>query len=382
MTINDINDHENKWKADDDELFARRLQEEEEKQSRQEQLSQSTYDTSCTLDDEIYAQRLDQEMRDEETARNLQNIELAQTPPPGGYVDVIAPTLGARRTRSAARKVCNLIISILFVFCTVVVILFFATPIFQNAGFGGVVIPDILFGGGDWEGTDEKSNDFSRWENDDIGLTLTIQNALTSDWEEYLDVAISDWDAAPALNLVLTKRNAGPDPTCTPVEKIMKVCNNNYGLTGWIGLNEVYFNRRGFITQSVAKMNESYLRSAPAAEKQYVICHEIGHGFGLPHRDENPQNADLGTCLDYSRRPQNNQHPDETDYDNLARLYAEFPNEDDVVEDKKNDKGKRRRIAQKDHPIHGRLMQTTQRGAIYERENGDEEKIITSILWA
>mmetsp|Transcript_10862 Transcript_10862/g.12440 ORF Transcript_10862/g.12440 Transcript_10862/m.12440 type:complete len:412 (+) Transcript_10862:155-1390(+) len=405
--IVNIDDHENNWRGDDDEKLARRLQAEEDNHLVNVTSSiNNSFSNIVTLDDELYAKRLEQEMRDEETARNLQNLELTE-PPPGGYVDVIAPPRhGRNRVRSTARKLCNLIVSIVVIFVTVVVILFFATPIFQNAGFGDVVIPDILFGGDDWEGTPD-SNDFARWELDPApnnnGLKLTIQNALTSDWEPYLMVAISDWNGAPALDLHLTKRIAGPDPPCSPVEGIMKVCNNKYGLTGWIGLNEVYFNRRGFITQSIAKMNESYLRNAPAAEKQYVICHEMGHGFGLPHRDENPQNADLGTCLDYSRRPQNNQHPDEVDYENLARLYGEFPNtsvaENKIAEDMKNNvknsgkksnnndgrrvkRSRRKTTQQKDHPIHGRLLQTTQWGAIYEQGNGEDGKIITSILWA
>lgn len=52
------------------------------------------------------------------------------------------------------------------------------------------------------------------------------------------------------------------------------------------------------------------------------MCHEIGHGFGLPHTDENFHNADLGNCLDYTNRPKNNLHPDESNYKRLQSLYG------------------------------------------------------------
>ena len=38
----------------------------------------------------------------------------------------------------------------------------------------------------------------------------------------------------------------------------------------------------------------------------YHRCHELGHAWGLPHRDEIVGNPDLGTCLDYTIKPQNN----------------------------------------------------------------------------
>jgi hypothetical protein len=53
-----------------------------------------------------------------------------------------------------------------------------------------------------------------------------------------------------------------------------------------------------------------------------VTCQEIGHTFGLDHQDENFNNANLGTCMDYTMNPGSNQQPNQHDYDDLKKIYA------------------------------------------------------------
>jgi hypothetical protein len=167
------------------------------------------------------------------------------------------------------------------------------------------------------------------------GLELTVLNALTEDWHTHFDAAIQDWDSGTPDALTLKTSVVAPDSTCEPVSGTIKVCNGEYGLTGWKGINEVLVTSRGYITVSVAKMNESYLpgtsvfgqitQSSSDAERRYTMCHEIGHGFGLNHADENFNNRDLGTCMDYTNRPQNNLTPNEENYQTLATLYGIVP---------------------------------------------------------
>jgi hypothetical protein len=55
------------------------------------------------------------------------------------------------------------------------------------------------------------------------------------------------------------------------------------------------------------------------------MCQEVGHTFGLDHQDENFDNANLGTCMDYTSDPDgppSNLHPNQHDYDELAIIYA------------------------------------------------------------
>lgn len=101
----------------------------------------------------------------------------------------------------------------------------------------------------------------------------------------------------------------------------MKVCNGDYGDTRWKGINQVLISN-GWIISSIAKMNEFYLGSASFDQRQYTMCHEIGHGFGLPHTDENFYNKDLGNCLDYTNNPSVNKKPGQYNYQVLSDLYG------------------------------------------------------------
>lgn len=52
------------------------------------------------------------------------------------------------------------------------------------------------------------------------------------------------------------------------------------------------------------------------------MCHELGHGLGLGHTDENFHNKDLGNCMDYTERPENNMHPDTLNFEALEQMYG------------------------------------------------------------
>lgn len=44
--------------------------------------------------------------------------------------------------------------------------------------------------------------------------------------------------------------------------------------------------------------------------------------MGLGHFDENFYNKDLGNCMDYTETPENNMHPDESNFMVLKELYG------------------------------------------------------------
>mmetsp|Transcript_9694 Transcript_9694/g.12629 ORF Transcript_9694/g.12629 Transcript_9694/m.12629 type:complete len:329 (-) Transcript_9694:149-1135(-) len=171
------------------------------------------------------------------------------------------------------------------------------------------------------------SNSTNEWNNgkDNNGLSLTLLNALDENWQEEYEAAVEDWENGNPDALTLTTERVSVDnDACKKTkqtEGVMMVCNENFGDTGWLGIN-VVLKIRGFIMSSVAQMNEYYLFNADNYERQYTMCHEIGHGFGLPHTDESFNNIDLGNCMDYTRTPKNNLHPDESNYARLAELYG------------------------------------------------------------
>lgn len=128
------------------------------------------------------------------------------------------------------------------------------------------------------------------------GLTLHVLNALTDDWHQFYEVAMSDWENGDPDVLTLSTETISPEFDCRAedqVDDVMKVCNGNYGDNGWRGLNTCIIVGETIVS-SVAQMNEFYLQDASDEWKQYTMCHEIGHGWGLPHTDEEFWNRDLG----------------------------------------------------------------------------------------
>merc|ERR1719356_1188573 len=69
-------------------------------------------------------------------------------------------------------------------------------------------------------------------------------------------------------------------------------------------------------------MNEYYLLNADYDERLYTMCHELGHGYGLPHTDENFNNKDQGNCLDYTNKPSNNLRPGVANCNRLLSMYG------------------------------------------------------------
>ena len=156
------------------------------------------------------------------------------------------------------------------------------------------------------------------------GLSLAVLNNLASgsDWDSYLQTAIGDWENGTPDAVTLSLRTMSEyDPDCRAVKRAMKVCNGNYGPTDWRGVNQILL-QDNYIVTSLAKMNDYYLEGTDVAQKQYTMCHELGHGLGLGHADENFYNADLGNCMDYTEHPEDNMHPDDTNYEALAELYG------------------------------------------------------------
>ena len=48
----------------------------------------------------------------------------------------------------------------------------------------------------------------------------------------------------------------------------------------------------------------------------------LSQGLGLGHSDANFDNHDLGNCMDYTRRPERNMQPDESNFETLLDLYG------------------------------------------------------------
>jgi hypothetical protein len=165
-------------------------------------------------------------------------------------------------------------------------------------------------------------------------LDATVNVAVGPQWSAYAAGAIADWEKSKVLSLTSRTANGVNTKRCPPIAGQVLVCSDAYGQRGWLGLATIWLSS-GHISQAVTQVNDTYYASAfynTPAWRAAVMCQEIGHDWGLDHQDENFDNVNLGSCMDYSRAPQggvyngfdygpSNEHPNAHDYDELTIIY-------------------------------------------------------------
>ena len=162
------------------------------------------------------------------------------------------------------------------------------------------------------------------WARTSNPFTLKLVDNVPSTWDAYLVTASSDWTASSVLNTTIVPGNT-KDKCNQGTSGQIKVCASRYGNNGWLGLASIWADAQSHITAGVTKMNDTYFNTATyntPAWRQFVMCQEIGHTFGLDHQDEAFNNANLGSCMDYTNNPSTNQHPNAHDYAQLEAMYA------------------------------------------------------------
>ena len=164
------------------------------------------------------------------------------------------------------------------------------------------------------------------WARTSNPFTLKVGDNVSSAWDAYLDEAILDWNFSTVLHL--TKVAGGTRPrNCRATAGRIEVCNDRYGSTGWLGIAQIWLNG-SHITQAIAKMNDTYFNTSTyntPAWRRLVMCQEVAHDFGLAHQDENFDNPNLGSCMDYTSNPggpPSNEHPNQHDFDELVTIYS------------------------------------------------------------
>ena len=158
-------------------------------------------------------------------------------------------------------------------------------------------------------------------------LQLEVGVNLSGDWGRHLATALADWNISNVLDLQSAPGMSDPD-TCSPTLGRIEVCSSNAGETGWLGLAQIWIGARSHIVQATAWMNDFYFNQPfydTDAWRQLVMCQEVAHDFGLDHQDENFNNPNLGSCMDYTADPDgppSNEHPNQHDYDQLVSIYS------------------------------------------------------------
>lgn len=154
-------------------------------------------------------------------------------------------------------------------------------------------------------------------------FTVPLGNNVDGNWLEFFKTAAADWTSSSVLDTQMVTGGTTAK-RCRPTSGRVEVCNSAYGNNGWLGLAQIWASG-SHIVQGTTKLNDSYFKTASyntPAWRQLVMCQEVGHNFGLGHQDENFNNENLGSCMDYTRSPDSNQHPNAHDYAQLEAIYS------------------------------------------------------------
>lgn len=161
------------------------------------------------------------------------------------------------------------------------------------------------------------------WARTSNPFNLALGENLSSTWAPILTTTSTDWSQSSVLDTTIIAGSTTPR-RCRPTSGRVEVCNATYGYNGWLGVAQIWASGL-HITQATVKLNDSYFNTPTyntTAWRNLVSCQEVGHTLGLDHQDENFNNANLGTCMDYTNDPSTNQHPNQHDYDELVTIYG------------------------------------------------------------
>jgi hypothetical protein len=239
---------------------------------------------------------------------------------------------------------------------------------------GATAYADHSWGGYHWART---SNPF----------TLKVGDNVSSAWDPYLNEAISDWSASSVLDLVNVPGGGGRPRQCRPTAGRIEACNERYGNTGWLGIAQIWLSG-SHITQAITKLNDTYFNTATyntPAWRRLVTCQEIAHDFGLDHQDEDFNNVNLGTCMDYTSNPESNQHPDDHDFAELEAIYAHGDSTSTIGASLPKNMPPAMGDIDFDSPGQwGQLVRSSRNGRVevFEQDFGGGHKVVTHVFWA
>lgn len=221
------------------------------------------------------------------------------------------------------------------------------------------------------------------WARKSNPFNLKLGDNVSSIWDSYLRTTASDWSASDVLDTTVVTGGANPK-NCRPTSGRVEVCNSKYGNNGWLGIAQIWASG-DHITQGVTKVNDTYFSTTKyntSAWRNLVMCQEVGHTLGLDHQDEDFNNANLGTCMDYTADPSTNQHPNAHDYEELGIIYAHLDSFTTVGQST-GQTARQLAPGNLDGPSEwGRSVKDNGHVALYERDFGAGNKVFTFVIWA
>lgn len=220
------------------------------------------------------------------------------------------------------------------------------------------------------------------WARTSNPFTLSLGDNVSTTWDASLAGASTDWSKSTVLDTTVVPGGTKPR-TCKATVGRVEVCNAAYGNNGWLGIASISVTGGTHITQGTVKLNDTYFNTATyntPAWRNLVTCQEIGHTFGLDHQDTNFDNANLGTCMDYTNDPSTNQHPNKHDYDELVTIYSHADSTTTVgAATARQPQQTANERASWGHQTEGSRAAGH---ATYVRDLGHGNEVITFVIWA
>ncbi len=236
------------------------------------------------------------------------------------------------------------------------------------------------------------------WARTENPFNLKLGDNVSGAWDARLATASNDWNVSSVLDTTIVAGGTTRDPKkCRPTAGQVEVCSANYG-GAWLGLAQIWVSGN-HIYQATSKMNDFYFNKAKyntLAWKQFVMCQEVGHTFGLAHQDEIFNNANLGSCMDYTNDPDggaggasatdpSNERPNTHDYGQLVTIYTHLEAFTSALSKKFSEPAATNDdIDTSDAKEWGKVIRKSSdgRSSLHERDLGKGNKIFTFVIWA
>lgn len=220
------------------------------------------------------------------------------------------------------------------------------------------------------------------WARTSNPLTLKLGDNVSGAWDSVLRTASSQWSQSLVLETTVVAGISNPK-NCKPVLGRVEVCNSNYGNNGWLGIAQIWITGGEHITQGVTKLNDTYFSKPQyntTAWRNLVTCQEVGHIFGLDHQDEDFNNANLGTCMDYTSNPETNQYPNQHDYEQLVSIYTHLDSTNTAL----SQVSAKQNATYDDMSSWGKAIAQDKNGRDnkFEKDLGEGNKLVTHVFWA